>query len=304
MSNRTRALEKAKKELEYLKKLKKKAQSYGDNPVIKNVIKKWDLDEKIEGAEEFIETATAVTDLVTATASGDVLGQLDAFISQYGNKEVEIFDTGIKEISLGPWFGFLNVDVGFSADMSGELKSERKGATVQSKAKIEANGRARVGLSVGFYIPLVGDCKLGGGVQGGPTMTGKGAIGITYKKAKLIAIMDSARLDVDMVAELYLRVPDFIPDVLLEYPADWISGLDFNDSKSQFEYEFGRITILVVRTPSYSLSFNLTRGEFKYHGAVGDYDVDLNEDIKQLIKDIKEAIVKATDYLNPLNWFG
>jgi len=300
--SRSSALRKARRELETLKNLKERAREWSDNPWVSSAMEDMDIDEKIEQATEFVETATAVSDLVSAAASGDTLSMLDTFIDQYGNHEVDIFDTGIQEVSLGPWFGCLNVDIGFSADMSGELKSERKGSTIESDAEITANGRARIGISVGFDIPLVGDCKLGGGVKGGPSMTGEAGINLVYESPLFKAILDSATLTVDMVAELYLGIPDFVPDILLEKTADWISGLEFEDSRSEFSYEFARINILVVRTPSYSLSFNLDRGQFRYHGAVGSYDIDLNDDVKQLIKDIKDSIVSATEYLNPLNW--
>lgn len=267
-----------------------------------------DFGQKIKYAEDFLDTLTTVSDLVDGFSSGElpesIANIVDDFLEKHGNWEGEIFDTGNKKLSIGPFFGFLNVVVSFWAGLEAELKAKRRKLGIEASAKIEGGAKVGVGISLGFSIPVVGDLSIGGGIEGGPDLTGNASFAMAVEGYNLKAIMNPATLEIDMSASIYMDMPSIVPEFVIEYIPELISALETRGSR--ILYPLGSINILVMKTPMYALTFNMRRGKFTAGKKAGEYSVDLNPVVKLKIKQVKNAIYKAADRfvdsLNPLNW--
>lgn len=266
------------------------------------------FEKQIKQTETFLDTATSIIDLVDAVGKGDAKAaagaSIDLFLARYATWEGPIAGTKIQRIKIGPFFGFLNGVISYSASLRGVLKARRKGLGVEATAKLKGSAQAGVGLSLGFYIPVVGDVSVGGGIQGGPTLDGISSLVLAAKDSSLEAVMNSATLDIGMVANLYLDLPDIIPDFVIAYIPTLITSIKARENR--LLYKLGTVDILQATTPMYVMSFNVDRGTFSNVRAIGSYNIELKPWVKRKIKEVKEAIYQAADNfvdsLNPLNW--
>lgn len=310
-SSRRKQIEKLQKKIKIFKETKKQAESIAEkgglmSDAFEEMSK--DFDKKIKYAEDFLDTLSTITDLVDGLSSGQlpdsVANVVDSFLEEHAKWEGDLFDTGNKKLSIGPFFGFLNVVVSFWAGLKAELEAKRKNLGIVAFAEIEGSARVGIGISLGFSIPVVGDISVGGGIEGGPDLKGKASFVMAAEGYNLKAIMNPARLDIDMAASIYMDMPSVVPDVVIEYIPELISALETRGSR--ILYPLGSINILVMKTPMYALSFNIRKAKFSPGKKVGEYSVDLNPVVKRKIKQVKEAICQAAekfvDTLNPLNW--
>ncbi|MCP4439519.1 MAG: hypothetical protein GY810_11305 [Aureispira sp.] len=313
MSSSTRAkqIKKLQDKVKALKEAKKKADEYAESiSWASDQFEKYskDLDKQTKRAEEFLDTLSTISDLVDSATSGSLQQSaeaiVDSFLDKHANWEGDIFDTGNKKLNIGPFFGFLNVVVSFWAGLKAELKAKRKNLGIEASAKVEGSARVGVGISLGFSIPVVGDVSIGGGIEGGPDLTGRASFALAVQGSNLTAIMEPATLDIDMAASIYMDMPSIIPEFVIDYIPSLISALKTRGSR--ILYPLGSVNILVMKTPMYSLSFNMRRASFSKGKKMGAYSVDLNPTVKRKIKEVKEAIYEAADNfvdsLNPLNW--
>jgi hypothetical protein len=306
--SKIQALAKAKAELKRLKELKEQAQRWANSPWLKKIggesLEK--LNQKIEYYSKYIEQATDVVDLVDSTAAGKIPAKvgsaLDEYIEKYGQYDDDLFNTGLQKKGIGPFYGVVFVDVSFYAALAAKLETERNGGSVISKGSINGDARVGVGVSIGFDIPVVGSCKIGGGIQGGVSLNGKGSISMELKNYKLSGTLGKTNLNVKMVAELYLDTP--LPKSILGYVPDYVPSIKVRGSR--LLYPIGSVNILLVKTPSYTLSFDLSKGEFRNRGAQGQYVFYLHPRVKRYLKDVVDGIEQAADSvvdaMNPLTW--
>lgn len=266
------------------------------------------FEKQIKQTETFLDTATSIIDLVDAVGKGDakaVAGaSIDLFLARYATWEGPVAGTKIQKIKIGPFFGFLSGAISYYASLRGVLKARRKGLGIEASGSLKGSAQVGIGLSLGFYVPIVGDVSIEGGIQGGPTLEGAASLVLATKGSDLEAVMNSATLDIGMVANLYLDLPEAIPDFVIAYIPTLIRSLKARENR--LLYKLGTVDILQVTTPMYIMSFNVEKGSFSNLRAIGGYNIQLQPWVQRKIKEIKEAIYQAAnefvDSLNPLNW--
>ena len=143
-----------------------------------------------------------------------------------------------------------------------------------------------------------------GGIQGGVEAKAQASLSLELKKGVFTGTMNPATLGLDLVARIFFSTSPAIPKWLLEYVPEYVDGVEVKNGS--LYYKIGQINIFIAKTPSYSLSFDMRKGQFNYLGAKGQYSAVLNPEIKAALKEVKDGIVEAAEWcnknLNPLEW--
>lgn len=217
---------------------------------------------------------------------------IDKFLKEYGNYKGELLSYDISQ-SIGPFFGCVNIDIGFSASIEAALESKRKAASITSKASLTGNARVSVGISIGFNVATF-KCSIGAGIQGGPDLKAEASITLAVKGVNLVGSVNPATLAVSLAAELYFSVPSVIPEDFISWAAE---QMGLGSSGNKILYPLGTIDVLTVTTPSYSITFEISRGRFSGATKQGEFKVEVNEKIKNAANSVYSSLSRAVTEL-------
>ncbi len=260
------------------------------HPEFKKIIR--DLKKRL--AEKFLAMAIEQVEYIASEV-------LDAFLRVHGSWAGPLFTLKRQDVSIGPWWGCVYVDLSASAKLVGEISSKRLGIGAEGFGKVSGNAFMGVGISIKFGLPIVGDIGIAGGVEGRLTVSASLTVGLEVKNSIIHGSIAPFTIDAAFAARIYLETP--IPNSILKYVPAILA--EATVIKQNVYYPLGKINILQVRTPKYSMTFNMKKGAFVYQGAAGDYDVSLDPRVKTVIKNLKESFEKAADkaldYLDPTN---
>lgn len=227
---------------------------------------------------------------------------IDGFLRVHSPWTGTLLSTGNRELKLGPWWGCVNLVLGVKAEFKLKATAERRGLGAYATAGLSGDALAKVGISIGFDIPLVGDISIEGGIQGGPVIDAAASIEFSIKNAVVEAAVKPITFNINMIARLYLETP--IPNRILKYVPAYLSSTTVKNQT--IFYPLGKISILTTTTPSYSLTFDMVNKKYSYVGSAGNYAIRLSPKVKRSIKETKEAIGAAAqlalDAINPTKW--
>lgn len=198
--------------------------------------------------------------------------------------------------------GIAGVDVGVVGGIGAEVAAERHNHGLKCKGSVKGELEPFFGIGVGVSIPVLGELKLTGGIQGGAKAEGTVEIILEIAGGGLKAGITPFTFNIDMVAKVYIHVPG-IPEKVLKNLKMISSKIDV--ANERVTYELGSLNILTIITPSYSLTFTLTQGKYVYNSSSGKYSITLNPKVKRAVTDmidsIKQAASKALSALNPFD---
>lgn len=239
---------------------------------------------------------------------------LDAFMRVNGTWTGPVFNLSKKSLKIGPWWGCVNLVISASADATTSVSAARKGTGVTLTGQIAGTAYAGVGISIGYDLPIVGDISIGGGIKGGPKLNAHTTTSLVVNGNTLTGELQPLGIDLDMMALLYLDTP--LPNSIVKYipvylPQATVVGSDI-------EYPLGKLSVLQLRTPSYSITVDANVKGYHYKRKSGNFSIHLNPKIKAHLESIKTSIEKASDdawqAINPANidlnpfdkdgWFG
>ena len=215
---------------------------------------------------------------------------IDNFLEEYATYEGELFSFD-EQIST-PVFTGVNADVGFNAEITTELNVRRDGASLTGTAGLHALARLRIGISFGFNAPGLGELSVGGGLQGGPNIDAEATITLSLAGANLTGSLNPTTFGVALAAELYFSVPSVIPDDVTEWVAE---ALGLTSSGNRILYPLGTLDVITATTPGYTVTFNMSSGSFTNARSTGQWSFELNQRIKDFVKNLKDALVQGFD---------
>ncbi len=261
------------------------------HPEFKKIIR--DMKQRL--AEKFLAMAKEEAKRLAGEA-------IDAFIRVYGGWSGSLLDISRKEVSVGPWWGCVYADLSASAKIVGSLTTKREGIGARGVGQVSGNAFVGLGLRIGYDLPIVGDISITGGVEGGPSLSASLQVAFRMKSSLIEASVAPFTIDAAFKARLFLETP--IPNNILKYVPAYVNKATV--SKQNIYYPLGKVNLIVMTTPTYSMNFSMKTGKFRYVGASGDYHIEMHPAVKATIKQIKESIEKAADeamsYLDPTSY--
>jgi hypothetical protein len=233
------------------------------------------------------------------------LSHLDKYIKKYGSakkKLVDIKTPSIPLASIGP--ASANFQAGLN--ITAKLASKRKKLKITSTASINSNGWLKLFLQAGFKIPYINvGASLQGGIRGDVNLTGSTSISLEYKSPNLIGGFSAPTVKLNLKARLFFTMDVPYSSRIASTVAGWVDGV--SASGDTLYYTLGQIDVLTVKAPSYSLSFNMSKGEFKAGRPTGRYTATLHPDViragNAILDSVKNSGEAILDYLNPLSYF-
>lgn len=306
MSAKETIIKEAQAKLKDLESKKKYYESQAQNiPFLADSFKDLskDLDAEIKKTKEFLATVASSSDLVgtvvTEGAKTAALAVLDNFIKDHGNKEKTLVDVATSSIPVFS-VGIISavVSVGFTLDA--KLSSKRDGNKITSEGSIDAQAYIKVGIALGFDVPVIGKVGVEGGIKGNADLSGKATLELEAVVPDLAAYMNPAAIDFGLSADLYLDLPD-LPGVatVLGWVADAVGG-GLSADDCTLLYRLGSINILTITSPTYSIKFSMSKGNF--HSAVksGKFSAKLNKKVTDAIDYVVAQIKYYAKQLNPV----
>lgn len=197
--------------------------------------------------------------------------------------------------------GIAGVDIGIVGGIGAEVAAERHNHGLKCKGGIKGELEPFFGIGVGVSVPLLGELKLTGGIQGGAKAEGTIEIMLEVAGGGLRASIVPFTFNIDMVAKVYIHVP-LIPENVLKNLKMISAKIDAADER--VTYELGSLNILTITSPSYSLTFTLTQGKYVYNSSSGNWSITLNPKVKRAVTDIIDGIKQAaSNVLSAINPF-
>lgn len=244
-------------------------------------------------AKKFLDMAIAEVKAVATEV-------IDAFLRVHGNWRGSLITLERTSVKF-PLFTGVSLAVGASASISGSLTARRKGIGAVAHGKIGGSGFLSLGLSIGYDLPIVGDVSIEGGIEGGPTLSASLDTYLEAKNSVIHASIAPLTINASLAGRFYLKTP--IPNSILQYvPAYFEKAYVV---KQNVYYPIGQFDMLIIKTPKYSMTFNMKSGKYVYQGASGQSQYYVHPTIKTFIKDLMDSIEKAADealsYLDPRN---
>lgn len=261
-----------------------------------------ELDAEIKKTKDFLATAASSSDLVgtvvTEGAKTAALAVLDKFIADYGNKEKSLLDVKSPTIPLAS-VGIISAVASVGLTVDAKLSSKREGNKITSEGSIDSQGYIKVGVALGFSAPIIGKIGIEGGIKGNADLSGKATLELEAVVPDLVAYMNPAAIDFGLSAELYLDLPDIYG---VETVLGWIAdAVGFITAKGcSIYYKLGSINILTVTTPTYSIKFSMSKGNFHSPVKSGSFSAKLNKKITDAINYVVEQIKYYANKLNPV----
>lgn len=226
---------------------------------------------------------------------------LDAFMRVNGTWLGPAFNLGKKSLKIGPWWGCINLVLSVSADVTISASAARKGTGATVTGKIAGTAYARVGIAIGYDLPIVGNISIEGGIKGGPKLSAHTTTSLVVNGNTLMGELQPFGIDLDMMALLYLETP--LPNSIVKYIPVYLTQA--NVVGSDIEYPLGKLSVLQLRTPSYSITVDANVKGYHYKRKSGNFSIHLNPKVKAYLEAIKESIEKAADdawqAINPAN---
>ena len=286
-----------------------------------------DLISQIQKMELFLRESTSAQDMCTplpvkkkkAVPVNDValaikerkeeiiqegLDIVNGFISQYSSvkkKLVDIRTPSIPLASIGPASANFQAGLNITAKLTPKINNLTK---ISSTASINSNGWLKLFLQAGFTIPYINvGASLQGGIRGDVNLTGSTSISLEYKTPNLIGGFSAPSLKLNLKARLFFTMDVPYSSTIASTVADWVDGV--TASGSTLYYTLGQIDVLTVKAPAYSLSFNMSKGEFKAGRPTGRYTATLHPDVikagNAILDSVKNSGEAILDYLNPFD---
>lgn len=225
---------------------------------------------------------------------------IDAFLRVHGNWRGSILSIPRKDVTF-PLFTGVSASVGASASLSGTLTSRRQGIGAIAHGQVSGSGFVGVGVTIGYDIPIVGDVSITGGIEGGPDLSASLDVELELKNSVIHASIAPFSINAALSGRFFLETP--IPNKILKYIPAYVKEAVV--IKQNVYYPLGKTDLLIIKTPKYSMTFNMKEAQYVYEGSTGEYTYYLDPRIKALIKSIvdgiKEAANEALEYLDPTN---
>lgn len=225
---------------------------------------------------------------------------IDAFLRVHGNWRGSLLTIKRKDMTF-PLFTGVSASVGASAAISGALTSRRKGIGAIAHGQVSGDGYLGVGVMIGYDVPLVGDVSITGGIEGGPSFSASLDVEIEAKNSVLHGSIAPFSINAALAGRFFLETP--IPNKILKYIPAYVKEAVV--VKQNVYYPLGRTDLLIIKTPKYSMTFNMKNAKYVYEGASGDYTYHLDPRLKTLVQSmvdgIKAAAQEALDFLDPTN---
>lgn len=255
------------------------------------------LDKKINELEETVKKYTGLTDVVRplekvinkdyAGATVDVLSQ---YATQYGNHKRDFFNVSYSK-NFPTSVPGLSINAGFGASLSAALatKANANATSVTSTGNINCTATFNCGITLGYDIPVVGNCSLTGGVRGAVKLNGELKATLAGAGTVLSGSL-SGGLGVNVGATLYLKTPSVLQSWPIECP-------------SEYTYPLGTLNLLEGTMPTYSITFDMAKASFTNKGKSGEYSLKLHKDLEKKIAEAKQYIYDLAAKCDPRNWF-
>jgi hypothetical protein len=286
-----------------------------------------DLITEIKKMEQFLRDAACAQDMCTplpvkkkkAVPVNDValaikerkeeilqegLDIVNGFISQYAGvkkKLVDIRTPSIPLASIGPASANFQAGLNITAKLTPKIDKLTK---ISATASINSNGWLKLFLQAGFKIPYINvGASLQGGIRGDVNLTGSTSISLEYKSSNLIGRFSAPSVKLNLKARLFFTMDVPYSSTIASTVAGWVDGV--TASGDTLYYTLGQIDVLTVKAPSYSLSFNMSKGEFKAGRPTGRYTATLHPDViragNAILDSVKNSGEAILDYLNPFD---
>lgn len=223
--------------------------------------------------------------------NNSVLPILDRYLGSYTIWKGVIYETGLKKLSIGPFWGLLNIDLTFQSSLKASLKSERKDLSIAAIGELTGDVQVGMGMTIGLKVPCIGEATLSGGLRGGPFFAAKTGLIIGVDKGVLKAGMQAITLSVDMKTFIYIDTP--IPEHFLKSVATYMKKISVDGQT--VSYEIGSINILTAKTPDYVFTFDLTTGKYNYLAAKGNYVFKINPRLTKTVEDMQKTMVQVME---------
>jgi vacuolar-type H+-ATPase subunit H len=224
------------------------------------------------------------TDPTEAVLEHTVGSAVDSFLEEHANYEGTIFDLSYNQtIPVYPPF---NAEVGVSASAEASLSTERSGATITCSGNVSATARLSIGMSVGFSVAGYG-LSVGAGIQGGPDFSAGVSVSLGASGLDLTGTISPVEIDLSLAAELYFGVSG-IPEELIEWVAD---QLGLKTSGNRILYPLGSVSLVIITTPSYSVTFDMAAGRFKNASAQGEFSAVIHPTLEAAVESVYNSLM-------------
>ena len=223
------------------------------------------------------------TDPTEAIIEHTVGSTIDTFLEEHANYQGTIFELSYNQ-SI-PVYPPINADVGVSASAEASLSSTREGAKITCTGTASATARLSIGMSVGFEVAGYG-LSIGAGVQGGPDFNSSLSVSLGLSGANLTGTVSPLDIDLSLAAEAYFGVSG-IPQELIDWAA---SLLGLSTSGNRILYPLGTVSILIVTTPSYSITFDMAAGRFKNASAQGQFSATVHPTLVAAVESVYNSL--------------
>ncbi len=265
------------------------------------------VNQRIAGARTVLQRLGQAVDLVRQIPGGQqaidrvgarVGSAIDNFLEKYGNKSFEIVRSPKFSVSFPTPVALIGISGSANMTLSGALSSKRDGATITSEATLSGSLQGSLAVTVGFKvnIPIVGSKQVGleGGINISANATGKTVLTLQASGQDLSAKFNPADINISASASLYLKwgslgglidsgIQKFVKMTVLSY----IKGASL--SGNQINYPLGNAELLIIKTPTYSLTFSIAQARFS-GGKEGGYSCRIHPKLKARLDALKKGL--------------
>jgi hypothetical protein len=265
------------------------------------------VNQRIAGAKGVLQKLISAVDVVKQIPGGQqainkagakVGSAIDKFLEKYGNKSFEIVRTPKFSLSFPTPVALIGISGSANMTLSGALSSTRSGATITSQATLSGSLQGSLAVTVGFKvnIPVFGSKQVGleGGINLSANATGKTVLTLQAAGTDLSAKFNPADINISASASLYLKwgslgkiidsgIQKFIKMTVLSY----IKGASLNGN--QIDYPLGSAELLIIKTPTYSLTFSIAQARFA-GGKEGGYSCRIHDKLKARLNALKKGL--------------
>jgi len=280
-----------------------------------------DINARISGAKTALQKITSAVDLIKKIPNGEITANdvntavdlvknipgvdaavnkvadkmgssIDKFLEKYGNKKFELVKTPKFSLTFPIGIPLITISGSAQLTLSAELASQRTGATITSQATLAAIFRGQIGIAIGVKI-LGKQVGVEGGISVSANAIGKSVITLSLAGTDLNASMNPADIEITASAALYLKwsfgkpINWAINELVDKFVIPSLKGT--NRSGNQLNYPLGSIELLVVKTPVYSLTFNMLKGRFSTNKS-GTFSCRIHPKLKARLDAIRKGI--------------
>lgn len=224
----------------------------------------------------FVSDVASGEDITEAAIDNFAGDAIDEFLEKYANYSGTLLDVGYSQ-SI-PVYPPINATVGFSAKAEASLESKREGATVTCTGSASASGSLSLGLSIGFTVCGKG-VNLFANLENQLNFSSGVSVSLGASGATLTGSVSPLEIDLTLNVNLNIGV-NGVPEEAIQ----WVgSQLGKETSGNAIVFPLGSIALLIIKTPSYSASFNIAKGKFTT-SSEGEYKAELHPKLKAAIE--------------------